>query len=436
MKKLVLSSVFAGLVLTATGVEASAPAASEKGAYGKFSIKGSFGAGYWANVYAGGDVIDKNDYIRRHLIAVHDAKMTLATEGGCSSVAFGAYVKMNMDPSRLYMSQEAVEKEYGKPGSRFTGLGGLFRDVYVWGRFGDMIEVRIGSQRDAMDSIVDGASVMGGTGGYNGYWSALLKTTKINGAPRKDRWVFDLKHANDTGYTNALEVRTTRLAGFQAVLNFKPSEAHTGGLGTYIDGNEIIGKQNNLVSLGLNYDNKFGDFRVRASAGGVYGISKKASGVDKDNKLVEIPDQPNSITYRVGGIFSWKDLDIGLGWLDNVNTNETPDPKASKRNAGKAIHGAIGYQFSSVALKPRIAIGGMFAWCNGADKGTEDSELKDQDKTLAISTTVDLTIRDGFTWFVEGTFAALNASNLKEGGSEKGYGEQNVIIGTGLAVNQ
>lgn len=434
MKKLILSSVFAGLVLAATGVEASTAAAPEKGPYGKFSIKGSFGAGYWANVYADGDSIDKNDYIYRHLIAVHDAKMTFETEGGCSSVAFGAYVKMNMDPSRLILSAEPIEKEMKKYG-RFTGLGGLFRDVYVWGRFGDMIEVRIGSQRDAMYSLVDADSVMGGTGGYNGYWAALLKKTKLNGLDRKDRWVLDLSHANDTSYTNALEVRTVRMAGFQAVLNFKPSEAHVGGLGTYVDGKEIIGKRNNLISLGLNYDNKFGDFRVRASAGAVYGLSKKVE-LGADKKVKEIENQPDSFTYRVGGIFTWKDLDIGLGWLDNRSTNEEPGPNASKRNAGKVVHGAVGYQFSSVTLKPRLAVGAMYGWCNGFDKGTADSDLKNQDATLAISTTVDLTIRDGFTWFVEGTFAALDGSNLKDGGAENGLKEKNVIIGTGLAVNQ
>ena len=420
MKKLILSSVFTGLLLAATGVDASTagPApALEKGAYSKFAIKGSFGAGYWTNVYANGDSIDKNDYMRRHLIAVHDSKMTFSSEAGCSSVAFGAFVKMNMDPSK-----DTVSK--------------LFRDVYVWGRFGNVIEVRIGSQRDAMYSLVDAADVMGGTGGYNGCWSALLKKTNFNNVARKDRWVLDLTHANDTQYTNALDIRTTRLAGFQAVFNYKPSEAHVGGLGTYVDGNEIIGKQNNLVSLGVNYDNTFGDFRIRASVGGVYGISNKASGVDAaTNKLVEIADQPNSFTYRLGGIFSWKDLDIGLGFLDNNSTNET-GLNAKKRNAGKVIHGSIGHKFNSVALKPRVSAGVMYGWANGSDNGTEDSALKNQDKTIAVSATVDLTIREGLSWFVEGTFASLNASNLKEGGVEKGYGEQNVIIGTGLAVSQ
>lgn len=85
----------------------------------------------------------------------------------------------------------------------------------------------------------------------------------------------DLSHANDTGYTNALEVRSTRLAGFQTVFNWKPSSAFNGRLGVYGDGERALQPKviNNAVSLGVNYDNTFGDIRIRASAGGVYGLS-------------------------------------------------------------------------------------------------------------------------------------------------------------------
>ncbi|MDP3935808.1 MAG: hypothetical protein Q8Q56_02325 [Alphaproteobacteria bacterium] len=425
MKKLILSSVFAGLVLAGSAVEASTAAAPQKAPYGNFVINADMGAGYWANLFhrpSGKAEWDKRseDWSRNSLIAVHDSKMSFTTEGGCGCVAFGAKVKMNMDPSRE--------------------VKGLFRDVYVFGRFSDIIEVRIGNQRDAMYSLVDADSVMGGAGGYNGYWSALLKHTGYKNAVRKDVWMLGVTHANDTGYTNALEVRTTRMAGFQGVLNFKPSEAHVGGLGTYKTGDEVIGKQNNLVSLGINYDNTFGDFRIRASAGGVYGfaqLTEKAKDAEgkETGKVVAIADQPDSFTYRVGGIFSWKDLDIGLGWLDNRSTGQAPGVKSKETNAGKVIHAGVGYQFSSVAMKPRIAVGGLWGWCNGQNDETTDNELKNQDQTLAISATFDLNIRDGFKWFVDGTWAALDASNKKTV-NDTNYDEYNIIVGTGLAVSQ
>lgn len=419
MKKLILSSVFAGLMLAGSAVEASTAVAPEKAAYGKFVINAEFGAGWWANLVhtvpnnAGGettDGVDKDDVLKRQLVALSDTKMTFKTEGGCSVVAFGAVVKLDANAAS-------------------ADIKGLFRDTYVFGRFGNMVEVRIGSQRDAMYSLVDGADVIGGTGGYNGYWSALLKNSKdADGVIRKERWVMDLTHANDTWFTNKFEVRTVRMAGIQAVANWQPSSEYNGRLGTYGDGTKVLGNGviNNAISLGLNYDNTFGDIRVRASAGGVYGAS--------DGKTKAGDVAATSATYRVGGIFSWKTFDIGLGWLDNRSTgfNKLNDTK----NAGKVLHGAVGYQFDSVTWKPRVSAGAMWGWKNGKNTTDAAGDFANQDQTLAFSGAVDLNIREGFRWFLEGTFAMLDESNQTEGAADAGYSQKNVIVGTGLAVSQ
>jgi hypothetical protein len=421
MKKLILSSVFAGLVLAASGVEASTTAAPQQAPYGKFVINADFAAGWWANVYhktpnaitgtTTEDGIDKDDFKKRQLVALSDAKMTFKTEGGCSAVAFGAVVKLDVNAAA-------------------TGIPGIFRDTYVFGRFGNMIEVRIGSQRDAMWSLVDADSAMGGTGGYNGYYGNLLKNTQdVFAVTRKHRWMLDLTHANDTWYTNALEVRTTRLAGLQAVLNWKPSSAYNGRLGTYGDGTGATkaGVKNNLVSVGLNYDNTFGDFRLRASAGGVYGIT--------DGTTESGDKAATSMTYRVGGIFSWKTLDFGLGWLDNLHTGFSEANK--DKNAGKALHGVIGYQLDTVTWKPRLSVGALWGWKNGRNDSTDANKLANQDQTLAFSGAVDLNIRDGFRWFVEGTWAMFDEKNDTSGKTaDAGYDESNIIVGTGLAVSQ
>ncbi|QOL19875.1 hypothetical protein [Candidatus Bodocaedibacter vickermanii] len=419
MKKLILSSVFAGLLLAGAAVEASTAVAPEKAAYGKFVINADFAAGWWANVMhtvpnkdgsETTDGIDKDDILRRQLVALSDAKMTFKTEGGCSVVAFGAVVKLDANAAS-------------------ADIKGLFRDTYVFGRFGNMIEVRIGSQRDAMYSLVDGADVMGGTCGYNGYWSNLLKNSKdADGVIRKERWVMDLTHANDTWFTNKLEVRTVRMAGIQAVANWQPSSAYNGRLGTYGDGTKVLapGVINNTVSLGLNYDNSFGDIRVRASAGGVYGAS--------DGSTAAGAKAATSFTYRLGGIFSWKTFDIGLGWLDNRSTGFAEVNK--DKNAGKVLHGALGYQFDSTAWKPRVSAGIMWGWKNGKNTSDAANDFANQDQTLAFSGAVDLNIREGFRWFLEGTFAMLDESNTTEGAKDAGYSQKNIIVGTGLAVSQ
>lgn len=414
MKKLILSSVFAGLVLASSTLETAATA-SEKGPYGKFVISGDFGAGWWGNLYhkpkntVADSSIDTDSITKRQLVALTEAKLRFNTEGGCSRVAFGTVVELDLNAD-------------------VVGVFELFRDIYVFGRFGDVIEVRVGSQRDAMYSLVDGSLVMGGGYGYNGYYSNLLKSSTISDVSRKQRWVLDLTHANNTNYTNALEVRTTRLAGFQAVLNWKPSSEYNGRLGTYGDGSKVLNPraQNNLLSAGVNYDNTFGDFRVRASLGGVYGLS--------DSTTKDGAKAATSLTYRTGGIFSWKTFDIGLGWLDSRSTGFSEAHK--DKNAGKALHGAVGYQFDSVALKPRLSVGALWGWKNGRNVDNADNEFKNQDQTIAISGAVDLNIRDGFRWYVEGTLAMLDESNKTEVGSDAGYGETNIIVGTGLAVSQ
>jgi hypothetical protein len=428
MKKLILSSVFAGLVLAGSAVEASTAVAPQQAPYGKFVINADFAGGWWANVMhtvpkADGtestDGIDADDFKKRQLIALSDTKLTFTTEGGCSAVAFGAKVRLDANPA-------------------FKDVPSLFRDVYVFGRFANIVEVRIGSQRDAMYSLVDGADVMGGTYGYNGYWSALLKNTKdADGVVRKQRWVMDLTHANDTWYSNKLEVRTTRLAGIQAVANWQPSSAYNGRLGTYNDGQGAMepGALNNMVSLGLNYDNTFGDMRVRASVGGVYGLSDGIikTGVDAEGKDV-IDATATSFTYRCGGIFSWKTFDVGLGWADNRSTGFSK--LYDTKNAGKVLHGAVGYEFDTVTWKPHVSVGAMWGWKNGKNaEGTADTFAM-QDQTLAFSGAVDLNIREGFRWFLEGTFAMLDESNATEGAKDSGYSQKNLIVGTGLAVSQ
>lgn len=422
MKKLILSSVFAGLVLASTAAEVSA-ADAKKAAYGSFAIKADFSAGYWANLLhksntdVTSDGIDKDDITKRHLIALGDSKMTFTTEGGCSAVAFGALVKLDADPSILQGSDHSK----------------LFRDVYVFGRFGNMIEVRFGSQRDAMWSMIGADRVQGGTLGYNGYYGSLLRSADIFGVSRKDRWVLDLVHANDTGYTNALEVRTVRMAGVQAVLNFKPSNMYKGRLGTYGDGKKttMAGAQNNIFSGSVNYDNTFGDLRFRGSLGLVYGASNPRTAAGAEDT-----DAATSLTYRADAIVSWKSLDVGLGWLDNLNTGYTGANK--KTNAGKAVHGGVGYQFDSVTWKPRVALGVLWGWKNGStNMDVATNEFKNQDMTLAFSPSLDFNIREGFRWFVEGTVAYLDEKNSTEAAvKDGGYNEYNVIVGTGFAVTQ
>lgn len=419
MKKLILSSVFAGLMLT-TGADAST-ATPEKGNYGKISIKADFAGGYYANVYhkpsdAEGSSIDSNNYLNRHIIALTDSKISLSAEGGCSTVAFGALVKLDANPAAL-----KGEVKDGK-----FDASGIFRDVYMFGRFGNVVEVRVGSQRDAISAMVDADSIMGGTGGYNGYFGAMVKNTKIKGSPRKDRFMLDLDHANNTGYTNAFEVRTMRLAGFQVVGNFKPSDAYNGRIGTFGNGEKTIGANNNIFSAALNYDNKFGDFRLRLSTGAVWVASDK---LDASGKA--IADQALNLAYRLGGIVSWNSFDIGLGWLDSQNAGKSGNDKEIV--AGRAIHAALGYQFESVMWKPRISVGGYYGWKNGKN----GADFKDQDATLDICGAIDLNIRDGFRWYVEGGYIGLDERNDKAAPDAKdGQSEKNFIIGTGLAVSQ
>ncbi len=416
MKKLILSSVFAGLVL-ASGVEAAAP---QQAAYGKFVINADFAAGLWANVYhqspgnAEGDTIDKDDITKRMLIALPETKLTVKSEGGCSCVAFGTVVRLEVDGSRFKDQPKAGES--------------LFRDTYVYARFNNVGEIRIGSQRDATYSLVGPDSLMGGTYGYNGYYGNLLKSTSVFGVSRKDRFVLGLSHANDTWYSNAVEFRSVRMSGVQVVANWKPSSAYIGRLGTYGDGARTNGAQNNLVSLGINYDNTFGDFRARVSAGGVYGISDRTDAVG-----VKIADQATSLTYRIGSAFSWKSLDFGVGWWDNLHTGFAGANK--DRNAGRAIHGVVGYQFDTTMWKPRLSLGALWGWKNGNRKEEAALNFSKEDQTVAVSFAADMNIREGFRWFVEGTLAMLDDRNTV-GTADKGFDDINVIVGTGLAVSQ
>lgn len=421
MKKLILSSVFAGLVAIAPSVQAEA--AKEKSGYGKFVVKADVAAGYWANVYHQNDgtntedTIDSDDFGQRHLVALADANFKFMVEGGCSSVAFGSVLKIEANPAKM---------ENGKHAE-------IFRDTYVYGRFGNMIEVRAGLMRDALWAFETVEDIQLGSQGYDGYYGALLGGTNLRNTARKDQWMLSLRHANDTGYTNALEVRTTRMAGFQALVNFKPSAAYKGRLDTFGDGMKTLSERNtnnpvwnNILSVGASYDNKFGDWRVRADAAFAYGLTKPK---DKDRR--EITEFQDSFTYQAGLRLTWKDLDFGVGWLDNRSTGS----KVQDYNSGKAVHGGVGYQLSSVMWKPAFSVGVMYGWKGGSNADGDANKLANQDQTLTFTAAAELNIRDGFRWFVEGAFAMIDEKNspLK---SDQDFGERNLILGTGLAVSQ
>ncbi len=424
MKKVILSSVFAGLVMMTSSVDAKSETKSEKAAYGKFVINAGMAAGYWANLYHDNTVtgvedgIDDKDFTKRHIISLSDANIKFTTEGGCSAVTFGAVAKLEMNAAKL--NRELTGKD---------DYSGIFRDTYVYGRFANMIEIRIGMMRDALWAFESAESIQGGSQGYDGYYGSLLAGTSLGKSTRKERWVLKLDHKNDTGYTNALDIRTTRLAGFQGVFNFKPSEAYRGRLDTYGNGKRSIGALNNIISGGVSYDNKFGDWRFRADAAAIYAGAKKDA-ADNANPA----EQADNFAYQANAVVSWNGLDVAIGWLDNRSSGFSGVHK--EKNAGKAFHGGVAYQFDSVMWKPRVSAGALFGWKNGSnDMDLVANEFKNQDATLTFCASVDLNIRDGFRWFVEGAFAMLDEKNspLMD---DKDFSEKNVIIGTGLAVSQ
>jgi hypothetical protein len=393
-KTLLMSSVAAFL---ATGVVCAETAKADSGF--KTTVKGKIGAAWYAalsSTVASKSVDGK--FADNNQILLTDPKIYVLGDGGCSKVAYGYNVN-------------------------FTSKDGnaLVQNMYVYARLFDMVEFRLGRLEDAMkNATVDVSSVMGVTNGYLGAeWSSFsgAAPSEVKGALEKGLVL------NSTSYTAGIDIRSVRIAGVQAVVNFKPHGSAQGwALHPNLQSNEAVRK--GMFSAALNYDNTFGDFRIQGSIGGMFGLgTPRVNDKDMDDK-----DIKKSACYALGLMASWKGLDVAVGYMDNLNTGAIEATK--DQVSGRAIHGGVGYQFD-VSCKPRLALGTLFLMNGNGKSSAEEMSAK----AGIFFANFQLTPRPGFNVFVEGGYDMYSAK-LGAADATKFSDNSSFVLGSGFQVAQ
>jgi hypothetical protein len=170
---------------------------------------------------------------------------------------------------------------------------------------------------DGAEDIMNygGESLMGATGGFDGdYDDVLIRagnwaigSSTLKGTSTWTSAAFAAPSyptiAGDTSDHTKVSYFSPRFSGFQVGASITPTSS--------MDGDEFKADSDfeNHIGLGANYDNSFGDLRIRASA--VYSMaSHTGTGVE------------DIAAYSVGGIVGFGPFSVGANWTDNGESGQ------------------------------------------------------------------------------------------------------------------
>lgn len=403
MKKVLLNTALAaGVAFTAFSTTDAQVTTSWGG-----SLKG----GVYARVYeaVNGTSLEGDDHgmLRNTKFGLQKGRMNFRAEmGECKNPKSGAFVEFDLGKA----NRSAIDNPF------------TLRQAYVYAGT-SFLEVRLGQIRSWSSTFLMGsADVMGGTGGHDGHGREFFGPNQGSALP------FNM--ANNL-HGAGLVLNSARFYGVQLGLSYV-HDARVSGQG--------FGHTNRLgmpgadarmnINGGINYENTFGDTTLRLGAA-VSSSDWGQGNKDATGAVIPAQDFGRDFAYRLSAKIDWKDLEFGLDWIDNLKSGRHPltglalnaDQRKDdyKGNCGKIAAGAVGYTFSNVTMKPKVAVSGEYAF------------LKDvADKTLASTTvmsTLDLQLREGLKWYLEAGFSMRNdeAAKDKDGKS--------AIVGTGLSVS-
>jgi predicted porin len=157
---------------------------------------------------------------------------------------------------------------------------------------------------DGAEDIMNygGENLMGATGGFDGDFDDVL----IRGTSNAPSYP---TIAGDTGDHTKVSYFSPRFSGFQVGASLTPVVAASGADGDDGDEFKMDGIFENAIGLGANYENTYGDLRVRASL--VYaGASSNLTGVEDVS------------AWSVGGIIGWGPFNVGANYTDNGDSGQ------------------------------------------------------------------------------------------------------------------
>ncbi len=279
---------------------------------------------------------------------VDDAELHINVSGTADNgLEYGAKIEM-----------EAVQSGTNNVDEARIQLGG------TWGT------LQFGDEDGAEDTMnYGGENVMGATGGFDG---------------DQDDWYVNIGSATsfpniagDSSDSTKITYYSPRFSGFQVGASYTPQWGNQG------DSGAIDSIYENHFGLGANYDNSFGDVRVRASA--VYSMASVSDAGEAFLTQLGTPVEDIG-AYSLGAIVGFGPVEVGVNWTDNDDSGEVvgSNDESSYWNAAVGftsgpIYASLGYMAST--------------WEDGG------TGLEDEYTHLAVS--VDYTVAPGLTAYAE-----------------------------------
>jgi len=299
---------------------------------------------------------------------------------------------------------------------------------------------------------VDAGSIARATGGINGDWSYFANandqflgtaalplaygatggSTTIVGIPVTGNFQNYLGNHTEENLSK-ITYYTPRWMGLQVGVSYLPDQSNTGQGSIFTGGPTRTdyngGLSQNIWTGGLNYDNKFGDFGVAASATGEWGTAQDnttAGGVTTAYNDLK--------AWTTGAKVSYMGFSLAGSYGDwgKSNTLKAADSKKTwYYDLGAAYeYGPFGasvtYLYSSVdcGITAQTAVGAAGVGINGNCAATD---VNGKNKFDSISTGVDYKLAPGLTPYAEVTW--YNQNSVTNTLDNKGYV---AIVGTQL----
>jgi len=248
-------------------------------------------------------------------------------------------------------------------------LSGGFGQIFIGSEDGPVDTMKTGGKRAISDA---------GTGGIAGDFRAWLNWTTVT-----TRFWSNAADVRDTSDAVKIAYITPRLAGFQGGVSFSPDRDSEGRFRD-VDNNN---SDSSAWELGLNYDQKFGDFRVRAA-----GVAYLA---ENDNTQRE-----DYRAWHLGAVVGFAGFNVGAGYGTN---GEGGLSKAATNGKVDGWDVAVGYN--------------MGAWDFGLGYYESRAEVVNatgENKLRALSAGVTYDMGNGLSVYTEGVWMETTSGSASK----------------------
>ena len=256
-----------------------------------------------------------------------------------------------------------------------SGSENLLKEMYGYLSRPSIGEIQLGEVEGTYEQIhVDGTTIMGGTGGFNGKWSiaALIPTGVVQEY---------IPHSTTRQATKVVYASPV-FEGLQLVSSYTPHSKLWGTKKRNNENKEYLSLGNARVfEAGLSYGVSFEDTSLTIFTAGAIGVSPDI----KEQKRHPIK------TWQIGFLGEHSGFQIGAGYINNQKSGLL---KTEQGNAGHAYNLAVGYDFGP----HKIAIGYM---------GSRRKVLSGQTKADVGSITYERSIIAGLSLFAEANIFSL-----------------------------